>query len=239
MHLRSDVPVGTCLSGGLDSSTIVALATERAQRRAHEQLFGRLSGHGLRRNPLRRSGLGAFQHHQARRHAAARSRLHGSAEQDGLASGCRRSWQRAVVSRTPSCAWQQGNVTVLLDGQGSDELMAGYLSHAVYYYRTLLRQQPAALGGRISRPSRSKPGSAICPASPSANLWRVPAICFCTGATRSSFLAAEPGSAGAPARSAARTRQSSRRRSAQQSALQSRHLPSASRRCCTTKIAAA
>ena len=37
----------------------------------------------------------------------------------------------------------QGNVTVLLDGQGADELFAGYLSHAVMYLNDLRRRDPA------------------------------------------------------------------------------------------------
>jgi asparagine synthase (glutamine-hydrolysing) len=140
LRLRSDVPVGTCLSGGLDSSTIVALATEQLN--------------GGRMNSF--SSVYPYKGYDERRYI------------DLVANACRTI--RHEISPTPvnfykrmsDITWHQdiptgdasvysqsfvmelahGKVTVLLDGQGADELFAGYLSYVTAHIALLRRRDP-------------------------------------------------------------------------------------------------
>jgi asparagine synthase (glutamine-hydrolysing) len=129
LRLRSDVPVGSCLSGGLDSSALVALAQSHlddAGARMHTFTFA--AG-----GPLDES-----------RHAASVARAVGAephvigpqpdlvaqvesvaAEQDEPFGSGSVLAQRLVMS----LAAEHG-VTVLLDGQGGDEVFAGYRYYA-------------------------------------------------------------------------------------------------------------
>jgi asparagine synthase (glutamine-hydrolysing) len=141
LHLRSDVPVGTCLSGGLDSSTIVALATS-ALNGGHMNSFSvvyPVAGY----DETRFVNLVSERFHTIKHVATP------EADADFFAHLSKIVWHQDVpvtstglTSQNAVMRMAAGNVTVLLDGQGSDELMAGYLSHAVYYYRTLLRTDP-------------------------------------------------------------------------------------------------
>lgn len=142
MHLRSDVPVGTCLSGGLDSSTIVALATQQLDG-------GRMNSFSVV-YPVKGYDESRFVDLVADRFNTIKHVATPQPEADFMAQLSRMVWHQDVpvtgtglISQNTVMKLAQGNVTVLLDGQGSDELMAGYLSHAVYYYRTLLKRDPA------------------------------------------------------------------------------------------------
>jgi len=133
LRLRSDVPIGTCLSGGLDSSSIVTTAAElQADEpdRAHEQVprlgfHARFPAHGIDESayaelvarkagirlvhttpngvPLLRSVIPVLR---------AQGEPYGSPSIDA---------QYAVMA-----AAHGERVKVLLDGQGADELLGGY-----------------------------------------------------------------------------------------------------------------
>lgn len=142
LHLRSDVPVGTCLSGGLDSSTIVALATQQLNG-------GRMNSFSVV-YPVKGYDESRFVDLVAERYNTIKHVATPQPAGDFIQQLSRMVWHQDVpitgtglISQNTVMKLAQGNVTVLLDGQGSDELMAGYLSHAVYYYRTLLKRDPA------------------------------------------------------------------------------------------------
>ncbi|MEP6811356.1 MAG: asparagine synthase (glutamine-hydrolyzing) [Actinomycetota bacterium] len=143
LRLRSDVPVGTTLSGGLDSSSVTAIATmlRRAEgldpaptysARAIDPLIdeGRYIAPMLERTgapnraftPKEADLLDHLDHvlwHQDEPfHSAA---VYGN-------------WKLSELART-------GGVTVILDGQGGDEALAGY-EHLLYpgFFWTLLRR---------------------------------------------------------------------------------------------------
>ncbi len=141
LHLRSDVPVGTCLSGGLDSSTIVALATgalDGGRMNSFSVVYPVKGYDELRYVEMVATRFNTIQHVATPQPDA-----------DFIGSLRKIVWHQdipvmstGVNSQNAVMQMAAGNVTVLLDGQGSDELMGGYLSHAVYYYRRLLRQDP-------------------------------------------------------------------------------------------------
>ena len=54
-----------------------------------------------------------------------------------------------VVSQDAVMRAAMGRVTVLLDGQGADELLGGYLGHAMIHYQALLRAHPARWGAEF------------------------------------------------------------------------------------------
>lgn len=148
LHMRSDVPVGTCLSGGLDSSTIICLAA-----------------------PLRKPGdaMDAFTAGfddpalDERRYAAAVAEAaqvrHNIVLPD--VEGLERDWRALVQAQEEPfgslsiyAQWcvmrlsRERGVKVLLDGQGGDEVMAGYRKFIVIHILRLLRS------GRLGHASR-------------------------------------------------------------------------------------
>ncbi len=137
LRTRSDVPVGACISGGLDSSSIAALlehprsdpihcfSTLYHERGYDESHFAELATrdrgfevHWVRPHP--RDMLGTMRkivwHHDAP------TRMRGRLAQ----------WfVMAEVGR---------HVKVVLDGQGGDELLAGYAADTVFYLADRLRR---------------------------------------------------------------------------------------------------
>jgi asparagine synthase (glutamine-hydrolysing) len=135
LRLRSDVPIGSCLSGGLDSSSIVAtvarLISAGASARDHEQI-PRLAFHA--RFPSEGIDESGYAEMVA---AASRVRLiHRTPAGNPLLAtmlpvleaqgepygGASINAQYAVME----AAHDEG-LKVLLDGQGADELLGGYL----------------------------------------------------------------------------------------------------------------
>ncbi len=126
LRLRSDVPVGTCLSGGLDSGSIVSLASRMRpdpmdtfssvypQADCDESLFiraiaGRCGSHAHEVQPQPTGLPDLF------------PRMMWHQDEPSAAPGIYSQWKVMEAAR--------GHVTVLLDGQGGDEILAGYHSY--------------------------------------------------------------------------------------------------------------
>jgi asparagine synthase (glutamine-hydrolysing) len=140
-HLLSDVPLGVFLSGGVDSSTLVALMRELgvdplrtfsigfAERSYNELDYARVVAHAF----------GTDHHEMVVRPDAAtllpelvRSFDEPFADSSAIPVSC--------VSRL---ARQQ--VTVALSGEGGDEVFGGYVTYRAYKVANLYRHLPAAV----------------------------------------------------------------------------------------------
>jgi len=153
IRLRSDVPVGSSLSGGLDSSTIVALVACESNGNRQTTFSARF------KDPLVDEGPYIdclTQHFALESHHVYPSPQSLLEEIDDF------TWhQEHPFSDTSVYAqWtvmrlaKEQGVTVLLDGQGGDEVLGGYASYRASYYRDLLRglhwgQFLAALSGQV------------------------------------------------------------------------------------------
>jgi len=147
-RLRSDVPVGALLSGGLDSSTISCLARQAmgldADLRTFTAGFDDPSIDERRFSDEVARATGADQHVVV---------ADGTALLETLPALMRH--QEAPVISSSICAqWQvmelanASGVTVLLDGQGGDELLSGYPQAFELHLRRLVRR------GRVFRAAR-------------------------------------------------------------------------------------
>ncbi len=161
IHLRSDVPAGTCLSGGLDSSSIVTTVTHLVGQGA--QLEGGVTS-GLQTFSAVYSDDGPW---NERRHIDAVLRATGARgwfvepKSAGLASELRALvWQQdePLTSTSMFAQWsvmrlaREHGIKVLLDGQGADEVMAGY--HSFYAQYLGERAHPRALAEGLREASR-------------------------------------------------------------------------------------
>ncbi len=153
LHLRSDVPVGTSLSGGLDSSSIVGLVNEQLRnngvwkegwQHAFSACFDEVE---LDERPYIDEvvkATGVDLHH-----------VFPSGEQL-MADFENWMWcQEEPVSHTNPYAQycvarlaRQHGIKVLLDGQGADEQLAGYRKFILVYLKDLVNQGKYSLAVR-------------------------------------------------------------------------------------------
>lgn len=146
LRFRSDVPVGACLSGGLDSPTVVGMATKifSKQVKTFSCIYPDLPN--FDESQYIKQIVTKFKtdpHYIVPTYDDLIATMYSSTyEQDGPTGGPSILSQRAVMSLASS------KVKVLLDGQGADEAFGGY--HGYYIYSLLarvreLRKSPNAL----------------------------------------------------------------------------------------------
>ncbi len=143
LRLRSDVPVGFCLSGGLDSSSIVCLSA----------LLNRDSGTGLHTFTATNGHKDSDESHWAQIINEATGAFPHEAvcrAEDILPAISDMVWHQDVPLYSTStfaqnmvmkCARDNGCV-ILLDGQGGDELFAGYQTFVTSHLIELFRESP-------------------------------------------------------------------------------------------------
>ena len=148
LRMRTDVPLGSCLSGGLDSSTIVCLANNLISESGviDRKLIGdrqktftavyddpRYSEKPFVEKVIARTGADAhFVTPDEERLWTELRQLIYHQDEPFISTSTYAQWN---VMRLAS----QNGVTVLLDGQGGDELLGGYAWHKPIYHAELLR----------------------------------------------------------------------------------------------------
>ncbi|AGB01284.1 asparagine synthase (glutamine-hydrolyzing) [Methanoregula formicica] len=144
IHLRSDVAVGTCLSGGIDSSTLTALINDIIRKDAPASVGSRQKTFSAVFTD-RRFDESRYIDEIVQATGVDAHRVEPSAGQlwddiDHLVwvqdepFGSLSIYAQYCVMRLA-----QKNVKVVLDGQGADELLAGYIAYQGTYLATLLR----------------------------------------------------------------------------------------------------
>ena len=144
LHLRSDVPVGTCLSGGLDSSAIACVINLELHRRGVWQKHSQhtfsacFEDPRLDERPYIETVVDAIrcQSHyvfpSGERFAEDLEQWVWHQEEPVGSSGVYAQYCVARLAR-------ECGIKVLLDGQGADEQLAGYRKFILVYLRELLK----------------------------------------------------------------------------------------------------
>ncbi|MCI0691263.1 asparagine synthase (glutamine-hydrolyzing) [candidate division KSB1 bacterium] len=146
LRLRSDVPVGTCLSGGLDSSAIVTLASKMLPHaiNSFSSIYshpGYSEEHFIRLVAQANKTQAHFASPDPEKFFALLGKVIWHMDEPAAGPGIYSQWFVMELAK-PS-------VTVLLDGQGGDELFAGYAPylplHLLSLGRKILRKHRPAL----------------------------------------------------------------------------------------------
>ena len=141
VHLRSDVPLGVCLSGGLDSSAIVGLASRHEQRVKTFTIYFE-DGPEFDERTHAHAVVDRFQADPSERcvrpteFADELKRIIWHLDEPSLALGVYPQWHVMSLAR-------EAGVKVVLDGQGGDEVFAGYTNYAPQHLYGLLGAAPA------------------------------------------------------------------------------------------------
>jgi asparagine synthase (glutamine-hydrolysing) len=153
LHLRSDVPVGTCLSGGLDSSAIVCVVSAELRTRGAwrdnclHSFSACFNEPDLDERPYIDavvSATGCTPHYvfpQGKRLAEELETWLWHQEEPVGGTGCYAQYCVARLAR-------EHGIKVVLDGQGADELLAGYRKFILTYVRQLVKAGQYMRAGR-------------------------------------------------------------------------------------------
>jgi asparagine synthase (glutamine-hydrolysing) len=147
-RLRSDVPIGTSLSGGLDSSCVLAgiQATASRQYKTFSAVF-----------PGFKNDESVWINRTTAHFGAQNYTVQPNADQvihdfEKICYHQEEPFQSASVTAqyyVYALARQQ-QVTVLLDGQGADEILAGYHKYYHWYWQQLFRENKSTLHHELS-----------------------------------------------------------------------------------------
>ena len=143
LHLRSDVAIGSCLSGGLDSSAIVSLIDRQFAREGGNNRLNTISACYDDATVDERPFIEAVV-------KATKTNPHYvfPRDEDVMASAERITWHQDEPYGSSSifaqwCVFEQAGregIKVMLDGQGADEQLSGYHGGFHYYLASLLRR---------------------------------------------------------------------------------------------------
>jgi asparagine synthase (glutamine-hydrolysing) len=140
IHMRADVPIGSTLSGGLDSSTLVAIASRQMQGKTFKTFTA-----GYAEKEIDESDF-------AKKVIASQKNIDGHfiypTIQTYWADIDKLIWHQdlPLISSSTFAQWEvmklahQQHIKVLLDGQGADEILGGYYNFAGLYLIEKLKQ---------------------------------------------------------------------------------------------------
>lgn len=144
MHLRSDVPVGSCLSGGLDSSSIVCIMDKLLRQQNSDARINTVSACYQEKEADERPFMEAVVNatHCDPHYIYPRF-------EDAFACAEKITWHQDEPYGSTSifAQWsvfagaKAAGVKVMLDGQGADEQLAGYHGCFPYYTSDLIRRR--------------------------------------------------------------------------------------------------
>src|SRR5215208_4586346 len=146
LHLRSDVPVGTCLSGGIDSSAIV-VGVDHLLRNEHATAAALGERQRTFTAYFAEAGFDERPYAEA---VVERTRVEprwitvGDGEVVDLLPRIVETQDEPTGSTSVVAQWavlraaRERGLTVMLDGQGADEILAGYHGYFSPYYADLL-----------------------------------------------------------------------------------------------------
>jgi asparagine synthase (glutamine-hydrolysing) len=146
LHLRSDVPLGVFLSGGLDSSAVVALLSREVRRNLNTFSVAWDFGPDYDETPYAREVARAFgtDHHEIR----VTPQQFRDFLPDFIWHMDEPVTEAAAISLYYVSKLARERVVVCLSGEGSDELFAGY---DFYTYNLAIERARRWLGGGIFR----------------------------------------------------------------------------------------
>jgi asparagine synthase (glutamine-hydrolysing) len=143
LRLRTDVPLGSCLSGGLDSSSIVCAMSRLlaesygdARQRTFTAAYDDPACDERRFAQTVAASTGVDAHYTFPQADALWNELLELIWHQDEPFGSTSIYAQWCVMR----AARAGGVTVMLDGQGGDELFAGYLTYYPIHLKDLLRR---------------------------------------------------------------------------------------------------
>ncbi len=136
-RLRSDVPIGTSLSGGIDSNSIVALCKHATGKYSHQSFSAVFPGFEKDESAAISASATCFANtaHYARPDATSLlANMDQVIRHQGLPPSSASVFAQYEVFRSVA----ETEVKVLLDGQGADEILAGYTRYMHWFLQELI-----------------------------------------------------------------------------------------------------
>lgn len=148
-RMRSDVAIGTSLSGGLDSSAIVAFCAQQPERNYSQKCFTAVFD-SFARDERTHAQLVAkkfnLKHHlvtiKDNNLADLMDKVMYHQEEPVISSSVLAQYKVYEAAKA-------NGVTVLLDGQGADEILAGYRKYYRWYWQELYASKQLSASGEL------------------------------------------------------------------------------------------